>query len=86
MIPVLTIDGPSGVGKGTVANIVAAKLKWHILDSGAIYRAFALAASKRNIEIENTEQLLELALNLDLKFAQDSANNALEVYLDNQEV
>ena len=86
MIPVLTIDGPSGVGKGTVANIVATKLKWHILDSGAIYRAFALAASKRNIQIENTERLLELALNLDLKFAQDSANNALGVYLDNQEV
>ena len=86
MIPVLTIDGPSGVGKGTVANIVAAKLKWHILDSGAIYRAFALAASKRNIPIENTDQLLELASNLDLKFAQDSANNALGAYLDNQEV
>ena len=86
MIPVLTIDGPSGVGKGTVANIVAAKLKWHILDSGAIYRAFALAASKRNIQIKNTEQLLDLALNLDLKFAQDSLNNALGVYLDNQEV
>ncbi len=86
MIPVLTIDGPSGVGKGTVANIVAAKLKWHILDSGAIYRAFALAAFKRNIQIENTHQLLELASNLDLKFAQNSANNALGVYLDNQEV
>ena len=86
MIPVLTIDGPSGVGKGTVANIVAAKLKWHILDSGAIYRAFALAASKRSIPIENIDQLLELASNLDLKFAQDSANNALGVYLDNQEV
>ena len=42
------------LGKGTVANIVAAKLKWHILDSGAIYRAFALAASKRNIQIINT--------------------------------
>ena len=77
MIPVLTIDGPSGVGKGTVANIVAAKLKWHILDSGAIYRAFALAASKRDIQIDNTEQLLELASNLDLRFAPDSANNAL---------
>ena len=86
MIPVLTIDGPSGVGKGTVANIVAAKLKWHILDSGAIYRAFALAASKRNFQIENTEQLLELASNLDLKFAQDSANNSLGVYLDNKQV
>ncbi len=51
MIPVLTIDGPSGVGKGTVANIVAAELKWHILDSGAIYRAFALAASKRTFKL-----------------------------------
>jgi len=86
MIPVLTIDGPSGVGKGTVANIVAAKLKWHILDSGAIYRAFALAASKRDIQIDNTGQLIELASNLDLRFAPDSANNALSVFLDNQEV
>ena len=86
MIPVLTIDGPSGVGKGTVANIVAADLKWHILDSGAIYRAFALAASKRDIQIDNTEQLLELASNLDLRFAPDTAKNFLGVYLDNQEV
>ena len=86
MIPVLTIDGPSGVGKGTVANIVAADLKWHILDSGAIYRAFALAASKRDIQIDDTEQLLELASNLDLRFSPDSANNVLGVYLDNQEV
>ena len=86
MIPVLTIDGPSGVGKGTVANIVAADLKWHILDSGAIYRAFALAASKRDIQIDNIEQLLELASNLDLRFAPDTVKNVLGVYLDNQEV
>ena len=86
MIPVLTIDGPSGVGKGTVANIVAADLKWHILDSGAIYRAFALAASKSDIQIDNTGQLLELASNLDLRFSPDSANNVLGVFLDNQEV
>ena len=86
MIPVLTIDGPSGVGKGTVANIVAAELNWHILDSGAIYRAFALAASKRDIQIDDTEQLLELASNLDLRFSPDPAINVLGVYLDNQEV
>ena len=42
MIPVLTLDGPSGVGKGTIASIVARKLDWHLLDSGAIYRAFAI--------------------------------------------
>lgn len=86
MIPVLTIDGPSGVGKGTVANIVASTLSWHLLDSGAIYRAFALAASKRNIAIEDTEALLRLASNLNLQFESDPENNKLSVYLDNLEV
>ena len=86
MIPVLTIDGPSGVGKGTVANIIANRLKWHLLDSGAIYRAFALAASKRNIHLDNTKELLDLASNLDLRFKSDLANNSLDVYLDNTEV
>ena len=86
MIPVLTIDGPSGVGKGTIANIMAHELKWNLLDSGAIYRAFALAASKRNIKIDNTDELLKLASNLDLKFKSDPHKNKLSVYLDNIEV
>tara|TARA_B110000977_G_scaffold156147_1_gene198676 strand:+ start:978 stop:1643 length:666 start_codon:yes stop_codon:yes gene_type:complete len=86
MIPVLTIDGPSGVGKGTVANIMAHELKWNLLDSGAIYRAFALAASKQNIKIDNTDELLKLASNLDLKFESDPSNNKLSIYLDNIEV
>ena len=86
MIPVLTIDGPSGVGKGTVANIMAHELKWNLLDSGAIYRAFALAASKRNIKIDNTDELLKLASNLDLNFESDPSNNKLSIYLDNIEV
>jgi len=86
MIPVLTIDGPSGVGKGTVANIMAHELNWNLLDSGAIYRAFALAASKRNIQIDNTDELLKLASNLDLRFESDPSNNQLSIYLDNIEV
>jgi len=86
MTPVLTIDGPSGVGKGTVANIIAHELNWNLLDSGAIYRAFALAASKRNIQIVNTDELLKLALNLNLRFESDPSNNQLSVYLDNREV
>ena len=85
MIPVLTIDGPSGVGKGTVANIMAQELNWNLLDSGAIYRAFALAASKRNIQIDNIDKLLKLASNLDLRFESDPSNNKLSVYLDNIE-
>ena len=86
MIPVLTIDGPSGVGKGTVANIIAHELNWNLLDSGAIYRAFALAAFKQNILIDNTDELLKLASNLDLRFESDPSNNKLSIYLDNIEV
>ena len=56
------------------------------MDSGAIYRAFALAASKRDIQIDNTEQLLELASNLDLSLRQILQIMLLGVYLDNQEV
>ena len=72
MIPVLTIDGPSGVGKGTVANIIANKLNWNLLDSGAIYRAFALAASSRNIVPDETESLISLASTLNLSQTQTS--------------
>ncbi len=74
MIPVLTIDGPSGVGKGTVSKIVANELKWHILDSGAIYRAFALAASKRDLLLKILKKLIDLASNLELKFVSSSLN------------
>ena len=86
MIPVLTIDGPSGVGKGTVANIIAHELDWNLLDSGAIYRAFALAALKRNIQVDNTDELLDLAASLNLKFESDPGRNKLSIYLDNIEV
>jgi len=86
MTPVLTIDGPSGVGKGTVANIIAHELNWNLLDSGAIYRAFALAATKRNIQIDNINELLKLAFSLDLRFESDPSNNKLSIYLDNSEV
>ena len=48
--PVITIDGPGGVGKGTVCHLLAEKLGWHLLDSGAIYRVLALAALHHNIE------------------------------------
>ncbi|HBW06158.1 MAG TPA: (d)CMP kinase, partial [Gammaproteobacteria bacterium] len=86
LIPVLTIDGPSGVGKGTVARIMAQKLGWHLLDSGAIYRAFALAVDARNTDVTDESALEEVANNLDLAFKTEAGSELVSVYLDGQDV
>ena len=86
LIPVLAIDGPSGVGKGTVARIMAQKLGWHLLDSGAIYRAFALAVDSRNIDVTDEPALEEIANNLDLTFKAEADSELVSVYLDGQDV
>ncbi len=51
-VPVVTIDGPSGSGKGTVGQQLALRLGWHFLDSGALYRLLALIAEERGISLE----------------------------------
>ena len=86
LIPVLTIDGPSGVGKGTVARIMAQKLGWHLLDSGAIYRAFALAVDARNTDVTDESALEKVANNLDLAFKTEAGSELVSVYLDGQDV
>ena len=85
-VPVLTIDGPSGVGKGSVARIVAGKMGWHLLDSGAIYRGFSLAAQSRNINFNDEIGLAKLAEKLDLRFESVEGQELLNVYLDGEEV
>jgi CMP/dCMP kinase len=67
-IPVITIDGPSGTGKGTVAQRLAQQLGWHYLDSGAMYRALALAVKRHDIASDDIEALVLLAKHLDLRF------------------
>lgn len=86
MIPVLTLDGPSGVGKGTVASIIAQKLDWHLLDSGAIYRAFAIVARDNDIKIDDIDGLLKVANNFDISFKLNSNHGPINVYLNNVEV
>ena len=76
--PVIAIDGPSASGKGTVAQLVAAKLRFHYLDSGALYRIVAFAAQKNNIEWHQSDALGSLAKSLKISFIQD------EILLDNQ--
>lgn len=67
--PVLTIDGPSGAGKGAVSAKVALQLGWGVLDSGAVYRSVALAALNANTDLEDESALIALCHDLDLAFA-----------------
>ncbi|MCD8546953.1 MAG: (d)CMP kinase [Aeromonadaceae bacterium] len=68
LAPVITIDGPSGAGKGTVCQKVAQQLGWHLLDSGAIYRVLALAALHHEVDLDNEGSLMALASHLDVQF------------------
>ena len=84
-IPVITIDGPSGAGKGTVARIIADKLGWHLLDSGAIYRVLAVAAQHHNIAADDEESLIPIASCLDVSF-QSNGDNDVKVILEGEDV
>src|SRR5210317_7178 len=66
--PVITVDGPGGSGKGTIAMRVAEKLGWHFLDSGALYRLVAVAAMDRGVPAKDEETLGDVASNLDVSF------------------
>ena len=65
---VITIDGPSGSGKGTVAALVAKRLRWWLLDSGALYRLVGLAALRRNLDLADEPAVAALARRLDVEF------------------
>lgn len=85
-MPVITVDGPSGSGKGTVCRLLADKLGWDVLDSGAIYRVLSLAALHHQIALDNEEGLVPLAANLDVQFLVDSQTNAGKVILEGEDV
>ncbi|WP_263145528.1 (d)CMP kinase [Pseudomonas sp. RIT-PI-AD] len=67
-VPVIAIDGPSGSGKGTVAGLLAKRLGWRLLDSGALYRLLAFAAANHRVELGNEAALQVLAAHLDVQF------------------
>jgi cytidylate kinase len=74
-IPVITVDGPSGVGKGTVSRGLAERLGWHRLDSGALYRILALAAVDAGIPLTDTDAVAALAPGLDIRFTGQHEDN-----------
>ena len=81
-IPVLTIDGPSGAGKGTVSRLIAQKLGWHYLDSGAIYRALALELTEKDVLHESIAEIVDVALGMDLVFSSENRS----VLLNGQDI
>ncbi len=71
-IPVIAIDGPSGVGKGTIALRLAGRLGWHFLDSGALYRVTALAARRAGVALEDEPQVAAIARALPVQFLENT--------------
>ena len=67
-IPVMTLDGPAGAGKGTVSRAIAKKLGWHYLDSGAIYRALAIAVQDARVPLDDIDGIVDIARKMDLSF------------------
>lgn len=83
---VITIDGPSGSGKGTVAGLLATKLGWKLLDSGALYRLLAFAARNHGVDLTNEEALKVLAAHLDVQFITAPSHNAQQIILEGEDV
>ncbi len=82
-IPVLTIDGPSGAGKGTVSRAVAKKLGWNYLDSGSIYRSLAIAALNQSADLEDEAAIADIARGMVLEF---DCGDELVVRLDGEDI
>ena len=81
---IITIDGPSGVGKGTLAMALAEKLEWHYLNSGSLYRTLAYLSEKNNIKASNITALINLVKKLKIQFEID--NGCLKVFHNNNDI
>jgi cytidylate kinase len=87
LAPVVTIDGPSGTGKGTIARIIADRLAWHLLDSGALYRLLALAVISHTVDFEDINTITTMAEHLDCEFKPSGDMNMdTDIFLEGEEV
>ena len=73
-VPVLTIDGPSGSGKGTISRLVAQRLGWHYLDSGALYRAVGVAAGWADLDLDDAGALVRCTFDTQIGFREDDGD------------
>jgi len=84
--PIITVDGPSGAGKGTLCQMLAAKLNWALLDSGALYRVTALAAKQHAVAMDNEAGLEAIAAHLDVQFNVSEEQAGVQVILEGENV
>ncbi|EAZ97561.1 (d)CMP kinase [Marinobacter sp. ELB17] len=83
---VITVDGPGGSGKGTITQMLARKLGWHLLDSGALYRLTALAAERQGVALDNEPALVTVAASLDVTFEPTPPGEPAKVLLAGEDV
>lgn len=84
-VPVITVDGPSGSGKGTICQLLAREFGWQLLDSGALYRLVGLAARHHGVELDDEEALVVLAAHLDVQF-NAREDDSVQIILEGEEV
>ena len=84
--PVIAIDGPSGAGKGTVSVILARRLGFHYLDSGALYRLLAVAAARHQVTFDNIDGLAVLAAHMDVLFRMAPGDAEPDITLEGEDV
>ena len=85
MVRVITVDGPSGAGKGTVSRILAKKLGFHYLDSGALYRILGIAAQRHQVDTSNNKSLMILAEHMDIRF-DSTETGGIKALLEGEDI
>jgi cytidylate kinase len=84
-VPVITVDGPGGAGKGTLSGLLATRLGWHLLDSGALYRLVAVAAARQGVPLDDADSLAAVAASMTVRFSR-AADGGAAAFLDGEDV